>query len=143
MNLFGFDITKARLPKTRNRFLENLIWGFLAGREWVKTTDDTSLLNAYRSWVYVCASKNASTVASTTYKLYVARQAKDKGYNLTTRRVKVGTQDCLMKRFSGLPIVRKAVEMEEVLEHPALDLLSTVNKYMNGVDLFELTDLHQ
>jgi HK97 family phage portal protein len=36
------------------------------------------------------------------------------------------------------PYVAKAVEVEEVLEHPFLDLLTNVNDFMNGFDLKEL-----
>jgi HK97 family phage portal protein len=142
MNLFGIHITKAAKPQ-ENRLLANLFWRWLNGREWAKANDETSLLNAYRSWVYVCASMNAATVATVPYKLYAAKGGKDKAFNVPVRKVHRKTQDAIFRRMSNLPMVRKAVEIEEILEHPMLDLFARVNPFTNRSDLFEITDLHQ
>jgi len=140
MKLLGYEITKA--AKQENRLLANMIWKWLYGREWAKESDETSLLNAYRSWVYVCVSKNANSVASIPFKLYVAKGANEKRFNVATRKIKSPIQDRLFKRFSYNPVVNKAVEVEEVLEHESIDLVNNVNTYMNKSDMFELTQIH-
>jgi len=41
------------------------------------------------------------------------------------------------------PYLSKATEVEEVLEHPFLELMKNVNPFMNSLELKEVTDLHQ
>lgn len=142
MKLFNMNIEKAS-KKPENRLLQNLFWTWLQGREWAKVTDDDSLVNAYRSWVYVCASKNASSFASIPFGIYAARASGEKQYGIQTRAVKSHKQETLFSRLSGNPIVRKAEEFVEVLEHPVLDVLQRVNQFENRYGLFETTLLWQ
>ena len=51
--------------------------------------------------------------------------------------------DYLSKSQSSYRYFLKAVAIEEVLEHPFLDLIAKVNDFMNGFDLLELLFLHQ
>ena len=113
-------------------------------RELADPTDRTSLLNAYRSWVYVCASKNAVSVASYPLRLYVAKPAKSK-LLVQTRSITPETKKFLYSKKMGHldRYLRKAVEIEEVLEHPFLELMKKVNPFMNEFELKEMTDLHQ
>ena len=113
-------------------------------RELATATDLTSLLDAYRSWVYVCASKNAISVASYPLRLYVAKPTKSK-LLVRTRSISKETREFLYSKEMGHldRFLRKAVEIEELLEHPFLELMKKVNPFMNEFELKELTDLHQ
>jgi len=113
-------------------------------RELADPEDRTSLLNAYRSWVYVCASKNAISVASYPLRLYVAKPAKSK-LLFQTRSISKETREFLYSKEMGHldRFLRKAVEVEELLEHPFLELMKKVNPFMNEFELKEVTDLHQ
>ena len=113
-------------------------------RELVDPTDRTSLLDAYRSWVYVCSSKNAISVASYPLRLYVAKPVKSK-LLVQTRDISKETREFLYSKEMGHldRYLRKAVEIEEVLEHPFLELMKKVNPFMNEFELKEMTDLHQ
>ena len=46
---------------------------FVAGREYIDPKDKTSLLQAYRNWVYICANKNATAVSKQPLRLYVTK----------------------------------------------------------------------
>lgn len=156
MKLFGLNITRATpTERTRDvfagrgagRILANLLptWNF--GRELAQETDYTSLLRAYRSWIYVCANKNAVSVASVPLRLYAAvPEGKPNGRKLHgTRPLKKVEKAQLLSRKSiaMLPQVLKAADVEEVVEHPWLDLTRNVNNFMNQFDLWELTDLFE
>lgn len=111
-------------------------------RELASPSDLTSLLNAYKSWVYVCASRNAISVASYPLRLYVAKPAKSK-LLVQTRSISKETKKYLYSISHLDRYLRKAVEIEEVLEHPFLELMKKVNPFMNAFELKEMTDLHQ
>ena len=118
---------------------------FSYGREHVSPDNYTELLNAYRSWVYVCSSKNAATVASYPIRLYVAKTARTSKLLVQTRQITPETKNFLYSKEMGHldRYLRKAVEVEEVLEHPFLELMKNVNPHMNEFELKEKTDLHE
>ena len=124
----------------RNRLYYLSDWNYQ--RELANPENYTSLLAAYKSWVYVAASKNATTVASFPLKLYVAKPSKTKTL-VATRSITPETKKYLYSIGHLDRYLRKAVEVEEVLEHPFLDLMKNVNPFMNEFELKELTDLHQ
>ena len=102
----------------------------------------TSLLNAYKSWVYVCANRNATMTASFPLKLYVAKPNNSKTL-VRTRSISRETKKHLYSIGHLDRYLRKAVEVEEVLEHPFLDLMKNVNPFMDENELKETTTLHQ
>lgn len=105
----------------------------------------TELLNAYKSWIYVASSKNAATVASFALKLYVAKTSKTSKLLVKTRKLNPETKKFLYSKEMGHldRYLSKAVEVEEVLEHPFLELMKNVNPFMNEFELKEMTDLHE
>ena len=141
MKLFGFQISKA----LTNKFTPSSIWPWYFGKVWASRQDQTSLINAYRSWVYVASSRNAATFAATPLRLYVAKET-------TTQKLLAPTKPITPKQYeyfqgnpkvASLPQVVKAAEIEELTQHPAIDLLHRVNPFMNQTDLLELTDLYE
>jgi HK97 family phage portal protein len=104
--------------------------------------DYASLMRAYRSWVYICSSKNGRAFASTPLKLYVTKQSTKQKVYCRTKQVNKETRKWLetQANFTSLPQVRKAVEILEVPDHVLLDMVYHVNKFMNRFELFDLTD---
>ena len=130
----NYPVRKSPLPQLNS-------WQY--GRELYSDDDFYGMINAYRSWVYVASSKNATTGASVPLRLYVAKNNKGtlKGY--ATKKISREQEKYIRDNpfLSNLPTVRKAVEMEEILDHPFLDLKKNVNGFMNNFDLFETTNL--
>lgn len=144
MNLFGFDINiKKQGRGNRNTEIPQYVWNYMYGREHVKSTDETSLLNAYKSWVYVCSSRNAATFASTPLQLFVTKTSNTQKIYAPTRQLKSKKKDYLFSRYSDLPCLKKAVDIEEITEHPFIDLTNNVNEFMNKTDCLEISDLHE
>lgn len=94
------------------------------------------LVQHNRNWVYICASRNAETVAGCELKLF-ARGA-TRSY-LNQRQLSRS-----QKRYLGR-IGHKSVDDVTEIEgnHPLLDLLTVVNTEINQSELFEGTTLYQ
>lgn len=105
----------------------------------------TELLNAYKSWIYVCSSKNSQTTASFALRLYVAKTSKTSKLLVKTKKLNPETKNFLYSKEMGHldRYLSKAIEIEEVLEHPFLELMKNVNPFMNEFELKEMTDLHE
>lgn len=111
-------------------------------RQLVTPTDYEAQLKAYRSWIYICASKNAISLASFPLKLYVAKTSRNK-LLIRTKSISKETRKHLYSIASLDSYLSKAIEIEEVLEHPFLDMMKKVNPFTNSFELKEMTDLHQ
>ena len=145
MRIFGIDITKAKKPVGRNKLISNLLWPWSYNTGLTPESDYGAFMNAYRGWIYVCANKNALCCASIPLRLYVGKQTSNPIKSHSTKKV---TKERLayingQSHLSALPQVRKAVEIEEVTDHPILDLMRNVNNFMNYFSLFEMTNLFQ
>ena len=119
------------------------------GREKVNPNNPDSLIGAYKSWVYVASQRNAISVASTPLRLYVAKSSKTK---LQTPTKKVSKRQLSFltgedKLIAVNPQIRQkiagAIEIEEIVDHPFLDLMKSVNSDTEQFGLFELTELYQ
>ncbi len=112
------------------------------GRPQSTEVDYTTLVNNYRGEIYSCASKNAQAVSSVPLRLYsnkpTSRMAKYTKYN----SVKLSTRKDLCKKSNLYKYTKGAnTEVTEILEHPFIDLMQNVNKWLNGYELVELLDL--
>ena len=110
------------------------------GRELYRRDDLTSLVNAFKDWIFVCASHNASCVAKGTFKLFVATK--------TGKRLIAPTKDVDKTTFNWLEnnsglhsYLQKANSVKEVINHPFIELLKTPNPFMNRYELLEMTAL--
>jgi len=142
--ILNLEVTKA--PRVGgNKVVRNLFPGWLLGEGLNTDSDFNAYLNAYQGWVYTAASKNATAVASTPIKLFVGKPNRDRIKSHATRIITKEREAKIRESpsLSCLPQVRKAVEIEEVIDHPMLDLFMNVNAFMNQFSLFELTDLYQ
>lgn len=134
------SIFKAKKQTEKRGFWLNP-WEY--GQELVREEDMGSQVRAYRSWVYIAAQKNATAFTATPLRLYVSKQST--GQKLLARTKKVG-DDRLEKLYSnaGLtPWIRKAAEVEEVIEHPFLDMMQNVNPFSNQHELMSDTCLFE
>lgn len=114
------------------------------GRTLESPADYIRLVEEYTGWAYACARKNAQTTASVPLRLY---RGVPRGKGAKVRRsveVRPVSRVVKNKMFNDASLVRqlnKAVDVEEVLRHPWLDLLQTVNRDLNGFSLIEMTVL--
>jgi phage portal protein BeeE len=146
MKLFGLEITKAKTPpptegesKISNVYM--FPWQHYQS-EIHQPQNFTAQVAAFTSWVYVCASKNATAVASTPLRLYVKKKTKDQKFLVTTKDI-TRLQEVQLKAIPGLQkYFNKAPGgIQEVTDHKLLDLIDAVNPMINRFDLWELTEL--
>lgn len=145
MNIFGWNITKAQtapiIQESLNRMSSVVISPWEQNRELYTAQNYQQLIEAYKSWVYVCASKNSNAVAAAPLRLYVGKQKKDTKILVKTKKLEKIVSDRLWKQGNLIPYHRKAVELEEVIEHPFLDMIKAVNPLINRFDLWDGTEL--
>ena len=114
------------------------------GKPYYPDVSHKELVKRYCSWVYACAQKNAISCAQIPLRLYAAKPARKRLKTLfPTRKVEAEQLKYLAKSPSTQNYVRKADEVEEVLEHPFLELLKVVNEFTNQFDLLEIMFLFQ
>ena len=99
------------------------------------------LLDECLDTAYSCANINATSVMGVPLRLYVTTSGGQRRPRCATRPVSKATKDALFARGSLVSRLAKAEEIEEVAEHPLIDLLNRVNAYMTRPVLFYLTDM--
>jgi HK97 family phage portal protein len=116
---------------------------FQSGRPYYPDISHKSLIEKYIGWVYACANKNAISCAQVPLRLYVAKPSKSAKPRFRTRSLSRKQANYLYSSPSAQRFIRKASDVEEVEEHPFLDLLIKVNDFTNQFDLLEFTFLSQ
>lgn len=97
-------------------------------------TSAQSLVERNIGWVYVCAKRNAISLASVPLRLYVQTRAGEAKAKAMTKAIRPRIAESLQRSPSLRGMLAKALEIEEVLEHPFLDLMTKVNNGMNEYD---------
>lgn len=104
----------------------------------------------YKSWCYTCANKNARRIASTPLRLYATRAKGEQPAGVPFGRSigkSVKDRDRLehlratVKAGRAAARLATAEDVEEIAEHPILDLLDKPNERDNQFDLSELLSL--
>lgn len=108
----------------------------------MQPTDFQAQVDSYTSWVYVCATRNAQSVASTPLRLYVSKPSNDVKMLFKTKQITQNKEKYLHSKSNLTKYISKAYEIEELTEHPFLDLMTQVNPFMNQFDLLELMQLY-
>lgn len=143
MRLFGLEIKRAEAD---NKMQAAMSPSWISGSKWLAGKDFHAMVRAYKSWIYVCASKNATTVSKQTLNLYAAKPAGKKSKIIAPYK-KVMPQKLKhlqhINQIKNLVSVRKSEEIVEIMEHPFLELLDRCNPFMSGTDLIEMTCLYQ
>lgn len=106
------------------------------------------LVRRYRQWVFTCAQLNAASVASAPLRLYATRAS---GESRARKRGKaprlLSPEECrkLMSRpgLANLARIKSAEDIEEIMDHPLLDMLENVNEWDDGYEALELTTIYQ
>mgnify|MGYP001570659669 FL=1 len=136
-------LRNSEVNKTDTKFSRTVVSSWADGREQYHPDNQTTLVDAFKDWVYVCSSRNASTVAKTPFKLFLAKR-----YNgrilVPTRSISKKTKDYVYSNQSSVvkDILSKAVSVEEIIDHPFLQLMRKVNPFIEGFTLLELTQLY-
>lgn len=106
--------------------------------------DEWDLINTYKRYAYAFANINANACARVPIKLFVKTKQGDKQTRLRTKTVNKGLLEHLEIAYSG-HFTKSLKQVEEVVEHPVLDLLDNANDspYLNGNSLRVLTHLFQ
>jgi len=119
---------------------DSVFWGEGVESGKVRTKED--MLREFTSWVYICASLNAESIGAAKLRLYVAKPESGKKIQLFPTRSIDKAQMKWLESNTGLDsYLKKAQEVEEVDEHPFLDLTKTANPFMSGREFRELTSL--
>ncbi len=100
------------------------------------------LLAELKNTAWACANINAAVTASFPPRLYVANDSSTSRPRCLTRSVDAGTLHRLHQTPYLRSFTRKAESIEEVVDHPILELFRQVNPIHNGFDLWELTELY-
>jgi HK97 family phage portal protein len=102
------------------------------------------LMAELKNTAFTCASINAAVCAAFPPRLYVATfDATQPLPRCLCKHLDAKTENRLRSSSSLPPRIAKAAQIEEVLEHPLLTLLRSVNPVHNSFDLWELTTLYQ
>lgn len=110
---------------------------WMTGRPYFPMTNHAALVRKYQSWVYACANKNAVNCAQVPLRLYAAKPSGKTKALFPTQSISSEKLKYLKKAPHLIGRISKAVEIEEVLTHPFLDLMTSVNKFTNQFDLLE------
>lgn len=114
-----------------------------SGRPYIPAEDYRSLVNKYTSWVYACARTNSVNCAQIPLRLY-AKKPKGKFTRLKpTREISDKQMAWLMKSPYLHRKIAQGDKVEEVLDHPFIDLMKNVNEFDNEFDLLESLFLFQ
>lgn len=117
--------------------------GFVDSHRRLREPSARELLQELKGAAWACISINSSVCASYPPALYVATHAGQARPKCATKALKPAAE----RRLRGNPQLptrlKTAESIEQVLEHPLLDLLARVNPVMNAFDLWELTTLYQ
>lgn len=98
------------------------------------------LVKADKSLVSICVDKNAESVASQTLKLYVNKPATPKKLLFPSRKLYRSEKRYLMEDKQLRAYITRGVDnVEEILDHPFLDLMKGVNSFINSFTLWETT----
>jgi HK97 family phage portal protein len=143
MRLFGIDFTKAKKPveDSTQRMSRTVIMPWEQNREIYSPENMQQLIAQYKSWVYVVASKNSNSVAAAPLRLYVAKQTKKTKILTKSASLDRRVDARIRKQANLLSFTRKAADMEEILEHPFLNMMKKVNPLISRFDLWDGTQL--
>ena len=101
-----------------------------------------NVIKHLQSWIFSCATLNASSVASQDLHLYatVENGANNKFLRQTKEVSKLKFEE--LKENKSLARLKRADNVVEVVDHPLIDLLQNMNAYNNNYESFELTSMY-
>jgi len=118
---------------------DNLFTGLFTGAYGLPPERGTKeLLDAYNTmpWLRAVTNKVSRSVASTTWQLYVVRQS---GKAIKSAKLQRADYTTRRKIYEGL---KKEEVLEEIDQHPLLDLLDNASEYLTGFTARQLTQIY-
>lgn len=103
---------------------------------------DEQLVKHFRGVGYTCAMVNATACGSVSIQLFAKTRKGDKAPRVRTAPINTSVRKHLATSPHGRRWLKSAENVDEVLEHPILDLLEMANDEMDGFALLELTYLY-
>jgi HK97 family phage portal protein len=101
------------------------------------------LLAELKNTAWTCSSINAAVCANYPPRLYVVTHPGQASPKCLTRALSPEVEKRLRTLAHLPPRLTRATQIEEVVDHPLLTLLSHANPVHNNFDLWELTTLYQ
>lgn len=133
-------------PKAMPAVLTGSQWGgpsFLDAYRRNRAPTPNEILAELKNTAWTCASVNAAVCASFPPRLYVTTRHDQPRPKCLTKALPSATEQRLRTAPHLSGRTKSAHRIEQVMEHPLLDLLVQVNPVMNAFDLWELTTLYQ
>jgi HK97 family phage portal protein len=126
----------------------------LAGSQWTGTQyvdlyrrnrapTANEILAELKNTAFTCASINAAVCATYSPRLFVWSADESPRPKCLTRELDKKTQTQIRQRRHVANRVKHSARIDEVVDHPLLDLFEKCNPVHNGFDLFELTTYYQ
>jgi HK97 family phage portal protein len=107
-----------------------------------RTPTKAELVAYWRNMGYTCSMMNANGVVSTPIKLYVATSTGEPTPKCARRRLSTKAQSAVHGAGTTFARIPGNAEIEEVTDHPLLELLYKPNPYMSWPFLTEVTSLY-
>ena len=95
------------------------------------------LVTRYTGWVYACVHCNATNCAQVPLRMFQAKESRATKIRVPHRSLSQKQRSFLEASPTAQQYIRKAVDIEEVTDHPFIDLMTTVNPWTNQFDLLE------
>ena len=132
---------------SRGKVTQGDALGFLSGgtsmmdQAAVRPGDPRSQIRAFKTTVYSCVNLRSNAFMDVRLGVYIARQRKSKALKLTvTKPIPKARKDWMYRKALPGSALSKADDIEEVVEHPLVDVLRNVNGFLNAPDLKYLTN---
>ncbi len=135
-----------RLPPDIRRFIRASLPKHSTFERGLSTpVDYLTLIKEYSGWAYACANRNANAVAANPMRLFrgIPRSGQKVRRKVPVRAVSKATKERFFNTPELIPYMNKAVDVEEVLAHPWLNLVAEVNPFLNGFSLRTITQLYK
>jgi len=108
--------------------------------------DPAALINRYISWVYIMTNKNGVAIAEASPpRLFVTTKTNQRKALCPVHPIRRSDTDFFKasRPIQSLKAMRQADKVEEVAEHPIIDLLMRPNSMLGTFQLFYLTSAYQ
>lgn len=102
------------------------------------TNNPIELLKLNKGYVGICNQKNATSIASTSLRLFAIKNNKNEKIIFPHKCLNSKEIENIKSESHNL-IVKQAVDLVEITEHPVFSVLNNVNDDLNYYDLMELT----
>lgn len=141
----GMGDIKLKAPNTIGRLPEGT-GGYIDIFRSKRAPEDYELAkDGYKRIAYACANLNANACAKVPIRLYLTTSSGQRKSKLSTKKIANKQIDYICKSPTLAKQTRTFETIEEVIEHPVLNLLSSVNDFpgWNGFTLRLFTQLYQ